>query len=203
MYDTPTPDELLAAVARYLRDDAGPALGRSGAQPDNSALAYQARVAANMLDMVRRQGLLAPLAEAAERARLLTLLGEAGAIEAIDATGTTSTTSTPDTPDTPDTPIEIDRAAGDLAILNRRLADRIADGRLSLVTPGLASHLWRTTLDKLAVDQPGYASYLQVLAATTAAPVTAPTTATALAAAPTTAPAPTAAPAATAAPGTR
>ena len=188
MYDTPTPEELLAAVARYLRDDAGPALGRSGAQSDNSALAYQARVAANMLDMVRRQGLLAPLAEAAERARLLTLLGEAGAIEAIDATGTTSTTSTPDTPDTPS---EIDRAAGDLAILNRRLADRIADGRLSLVTPGLASHLWRTTLDKLAVDQPGYASYLQVLAATTAAPVTAP------------APAPTAAPAATAAPGTR
>ena len=182
MYDTPTPDELLAAVARYLRDDAGPALGRSGAQSDNSALAYQARVAANMLDMVRRQGLLAPLAEAAERARLLTLLGEAGAIEAIDATGMTSTTSTPS---------EIDRAAGDLAILNRRLADRIADGRLSLVTPGLASHLWRTTLDKLAVDQPGYASYLQVLAATTAAPVTAP------------APAPTAAPAATAAPGTR
>ena len=192
MYDTPTPEELLAAVARYLRDDAGPALGRSGAQPDNSALAYQARVAANMLDMVRRQGLLAPLAEAAERARLLTLLGEAGAIEAIDATGTTSTTSTPDTPDTP---IEIDRAAGDLAILNRRLADGIADGRLSLVTPGLASHLWRTTLDKLAVDQPGYASYLQVLAATTAAPMTAPVTAPA--------PAPTAAPAATAAPGTR
>ena len=184
MYDTPTPDELLAAVARYLRDDAGPALGRSGAQPDNSALAYQARVAANMLDMVRRQGLLAPLAEAAERARLLTLLGEAGAIEAIDATGTTSTTSTPDTPS------EIDRAADDLASLNQRLTDEIAGGRLSLATPGLAKHLWRTTLDKLAVDQPGYASYLQVLAATTAA-----TTATPAAAA--------TAAAAAAAPGTR
>ena len=170
MYDTPTPDELLAAVARYLRDDAGPALGRSGAQPDNSALAYQARVAANMLDMVRRQGLLAPLAEAAERARLLTLLGEAGAINPIKLPSTTGMTRQPGPPD---------RAADDLATLNQRLTDEIAGGRLSLATPGLAKHLWRTTLDKLAVDQPGYASYLQVLAATTAAATAAPAAAAA------------------------
>ena len=58
MYDQPTPEELLAAVSRYLRDDAGPALGASGPQAHGAALAYQARVAANMLDMVRRQGLL-------------------------------------------------------------------------------------------------------------------------------------------------
>lgn len=183
MYDTPTPEELLAAVARYLRDDAGPALGRSGAQPDNSALAYQARVAANMLDMVRRQGLLAPLAEAAERARLLALLGEAGAINPIKLPGTTGTTGTTHQPGQPG------RAADDLATLNQRLTDEIASGRLSLATPGLAKHLWRTTLDKLAVDQPGYASYLQVLDATTTA-----TTAT---------PAAAAAAAATAAPSTR
>ena len=177
MYDTPTPDELLAAVARYLRDDAGPALGRSGAQPDNSALAYQARVAANMLDMVRRQGLLAPLAEAAERARLLTLLGEAGAINPIKLPSTTGTTGTTRQPGQPDP------AADDLASLNQRLTDEIAGGRLSLATPGLAKHLWRTTLDKLAVDQPGYASYLQVLAATTAAATAAPAAAATAAAA--------------------
>ena len=168
MYDTPTPEELLAAVARYLRDDAGPALGRSGAQPDNSALAYQARVAANMLDMVRRQGLLAPAAEAAERARLEALLGQTG------DTGETGTADAIGATRTPDMPGEIDRTADDLATLNRRLADCIADGSLDLATPGLANHLWRTTLDKLAVDQPGYATYLQVLAAPAAAPAAAP-----------------------------
>jgi hypothetical protein len=48
---------------------------------------------------------------------------------------------------------------GSLADLNRALADRIAKAEVDLQTPGLADHLWRTTLDKLAVDQPNYASY--------------------------------------------
>ena len=30
---------------------------------------------------------------------------------------------------------------------------------VDLATPGLADHLWQTTLAKLAVDQPNYASY--------------------------------------------
>ncbi len=47
---------------------------------------------------------------------------------------------------------------GDLATLNRRLAERIAAGELTLETPGLTDHLWRVTLDKLAVDQPRYAA---------------------------------------------
>jgi hypothetical protein len=48
---------------------------------------------------------------------------------------------------------------GSLIELNRALADSIAKGQLDLTTPGLASHLWQTTMDKLAVDQPNYASY--------------------------------------------
>jgi Domain of unknown function (DUF6285) len=48
---------------------------------------------------------------------------------------------------------------GTLIELNRQLADKIASGEIDLQTPGLADHLWRTTLDKLAVDQPNYASY--------------------------------------------
>ncbi|WP_315782574.1 MULTISPECIES: DUF6285 domain-containing protein [unclassified Bradyrhizobium] len=48
---------------------------------------------------------------------------------------------------------------GDLLDLNRVLASRIADGQVDLTTPGLKEHLWRTTLAKLAVDQPNYASY--------------------------------------------
>jgi hypothetical protein len=48
---------------------------------------------------------------------------------------------------------------GSLGELNRALADRIARGEADLKTPGLADHLWQTTMDKLAVDQPNYAAY--------------------------------------------
>ena len=48
---------------------------------------------------------------------------------------------------------------GSLIELNRALAEKIASGEVDLSTPGLADHLWQTTLDKLAVDQPNYASY--------------------------------------------
>ena len=50
-------------------------------------------------------------------------------------------------------------ADGSLADLNRALADKIAGGEADLETPGLADHLWQTTLAKLAVDQPNYGSY--------------------------------------------
>jgi hypothetical protein len=50
-----------------------------------------------------------------------------------------------------------------LAELNRALAERIANGELDLQTPGLSDHLWQTTMDKLAVDQPNYASYKREL----------------------------------------
>ena len=52
---------------------------------------------------------------------------------------------------------------GSVAELNRALADRIAKGELDLATPGLAEHLWATTMDKIAVDQPNYASYKREL----------------------------------------
>jgi hypothetical protein len=48
---------------------------------------------------------------------------------------------------------------GSLLDLNRALVDRIAKGEAGLETPGLAEHLWQTTMDKLAVDQPNYAAY--------------------------------------------
>jgi hypothetical protein len=52
---------------------------------------------------------------------------------------------------------------GSLAELNRALADRIARGEADLGTPGLPDHLWQTTMDKLAVDQPNYGSYKREL----------------------------------------
>ncbi|MGL6110898.1 MAG: DUF6285 domain-containing protein [Rubrivivax sp.] len=122
MQDAPTPDDLLAAVAGFLREQAVPQL--------QGQAAFHARVAANALDIVRRQLALAPAAEAREAGRLAALLA----------------------------------ADGNLTDLNRLLCERIASGAMGLDTPGLVAHLWRVTLDKLAVDQPGYESYRRVLA---------------------------------------
>ncbi len=130
MHDLPSPEQLLAAVARFLRDEAGPALAGAG----EGALAYQARVAANMLDTVARQAELAPAAEAAERARLLRLLNRLALAER-------------------------PAANVDLVGLNRCLAEAIASGALAMDQPDLLDHLWRTTLAKLAVDQPAYDTY--------------------------------------------
>jgi hypothetical protein len=52
---------------------------------------------------------------------------------------------------------------GALIDLNRALAEKIAEGEVNLVTPGLAEHLWQTTMAKLAVDQPNYGSYKREL----------------------------------------
>jgi hypothetical protein len=53
---------------------------------------------------------------------------------------------------------------GDLPTLNGELARRIREGKVTLETPGLAEHLWATTLAKLAVDQPTYSGYRAALA---------------------------------------
>lgn len=70
MYDPPTPPEILAAVARFLKEEVAPAT--------TGHLSFQARVAANALEMMRRQLELGPGEEAAERARLQALLGMEG-----------------------------------------------------------------------------------------------------------------------------
>jgi Domain of unknown function (DUF6285) len=54
-------------------------------------------------------------------------------------------------------------ADGSLVELNRALSDGIASGKVDLQTSGLSDHLWQTTMDKLAVDQPNYASYKREL----------------------------------------
>lgn len=119
MQDPPKPAELLAAVAQFLREAVMPQL--------SGALAFQTRVAANVLDIARREQELAPAADAAERQRLVALLAQ----------------------------------EGELAALNQELCRRIRAAEMTLETPGLAAHLWEVTLAKLAVDQPGYASYQQ------------------------------------------
>ena len=54
-------------------------------------------------------------------------------------------------------------ADGSLKELNRALSDKTAKGEVDLQTPGLSEHLWQTTMDKLAVDQPNYAAYRREL----------------------------------------
>jgi hypothetical protein len=121
MQDEPTPEELIRAVADFLRSDIAPHISGHDA--------FKLRVAINALDLVTRQLALEQGSNAAESARLSRLLG----------------------------------VKGTLAELNRVLANRIAKGELGLQTPGLADHLWQTTMDKLAVDQPNYAAYRREL----------------------------------------
>jgi hypothetical protein len=117
MMDEPTGAEMLGAVARYLRETLLPKL-----PPD---AVFHTRVAANAVDLVRRQLEQGGRLEADELARLRGLLA----------------------------------ADGTLDELNRGLAAKIAAGEIGEATPGLMDHLWATTLAKMAVDQPTYASY--------------------------------------------
>jgi hypothetical protein len=121
MQDEPTPEELIKAVADFLRSDIAPVITGHNA--------FKLRVSINALDLVTRQLALQQDSDAAEAARLSHLLS----------------------------------MQGSLGELNRMLADRIAKGEIDLQTPGLAEHLWQTTMDKLAVDQPNYASYRREL----------------------------------------
>jgi Domain of unknown function (DUF6285) len=122
MQDEPTPEELIKAVADFLRNDIAPMISGHNA--------FKLRVSINALDLVTRQLALEQGSDAAEVSRLSQLLGKRGS----------------------------------LGELNRVLADRIAKGEVDLQTPGLADHLWQATMDKLAVDQPNYASYKRELA---------------------------------------
>ena len=121
MQDEPTPEELISAVADFLRNDIAPAVSGHNA--------FKLRVSINALDLVTRQLKLEQGSDSAEAARLSQLLGEQGSV----------------------------------GELTRALAERIAGGEIDLQTPGLAEHLWRTTMDKLAVDQPNYAAYRREL----------------------------------------
>ena len=121
MQDEPRPEELIKAVADFLRSDIAPVITGHNA--------FKLRVSINALDLVSRQLALEDGSDIAEAARLSQLLA----------------------------------MQGSLGELNRALADRIATGEVDLQTAGLADHLWQTTMDKLAVDQPNYASYKREL----------------------------------------
>jgi Domain of unknown function (DUF6285) len=53
---------------------------------------------------------------------------------------------------------------GTLVELNTALCGAIADGSARLESSELQRHLWSTTMAKVAVDQPSYATYKRALA---------------------------------------
>jgi len=77
MQDQPTPSEIIGAVAVFLKTVV--------ATQTTGAIAFQARVAANALEMMRRQLDLAPAWEAAEHERLVALLGQDGDLLALNS----------------------------------------------------------------------------------------------------------------------
>jgi hypothetical protein len=77
MQDQPTPSEVLTAVARFLKETVAPAT--------TGHTSFNARVAANALEMMKRNLDLAPTAEAAEHERLKTMLGVDGDLATLNA----------------------------------------------------------------------------------------------------------------------
>ena len=54
---------------------------------------------------------------------------------------------------------------GDNAELTEELCRRIENGEIAADDPALIDHLWASTLDTLAVDQPNYGTYRRIVAA--------------------------------------
>ena len=133
MLDHPRGPALLDAVARLLRDVLLPALPHGNA-------AFQARVAANAVDLAAREMRLGPAAEADAADRLLALLQRTGPADALEA----------------------------------ELALAIRSGAIDDQDPALRGHLWASTLDKLAIDQPSYAPYRRALQLRAALPTSTP-----------------------------
>jgi hypothetical protein len=130
MLDQPSGADILAVVSRLLRDTLMPLL-----PPDTM---FQARVAANALDLVAREIRFGETVEREALRRLRTLLDREGTLPELES----------------------------------ELSSRIRSGELDLQSPGVAEHLWETTLAKMKIDQPGYASYRRELEARAGKPQT-------------------------------
>ena len=123
MIDDPRGVDILEAVSRLMREQLIPKL-----PPD---AVFQARVAANAVDLVVRELPTGERLEAESHGRLRALLGRDGPLRELEAA----------------------------------LSARIREGGIALDDPALMEHLWSTTMAKMSIDQPAYASYRRELAA--------------------------------------
>lgn len=94
-----------------------------------AGMSFHVRVAANAIDLALRQLAQGPGNDAAELARLKALQGL------------------------------LQLQGADQVSLNAALADGLASGAVDGADPAVLDHLYATTLEKLAVDQPAYAAY--------------------------------------------
>lgn len=122
MQQHPDIKQLLQIVTEFLRSEIMPNV--------DGARSFHVRVAANALDIVRREVEQLNAFPVQERERLLALPGLA---------------SEGDAPDTD--------------ALYERLCDALAEGRLNETDTGLMDFLWELSLHQLAVDQPKYSGY--------------------------------------------
>ncbi len=117
----PPPEDILDAVARFLRDEAAPVLKGSAA--------FNLRVSLNAIELVRRELTLGAAAEAKERAGLEKLLGEDGNLDTLRET-------------------LCDRlAAGDLTLEDAALRDHlraVAIERLAIDQPSYSAYIAAT-----------------------------------------------------------
>lgn len=100
---------------------------------------YQTRIAVHVLGIVRRELSSGASLAQAQREGLLALLNAAG-----------------------DGGVGEAGQGQSLEALNERLCLLLRSGAIGLETPGLLDHLWRTTLAKVAIDQPSYSTYRRV-----------------------------------------
>jgi hypothetical protein len=124
MREQPTVLELVDAVSEFIARDVAPTL--------QGRLAFHARVAVNVLAIIRREIERGPAADRGDVRRLAALMGR----------------------------------EGDADELTAALCRLIVEGGIATDEPALIEHLWATTLDTLAVDQPNYATYRRIAAGT-------------------------------------
>lgn len=117
MLDDPRGVDMLESVSKLIRDLLIPKLAPEAV--------FQARVAANAVDLVVRELRTGERLEQASRDRLRALLGHDGPLPELEA----------------------------------ELSTRIREGGIALDDPALMEHLWATTMAKMSIDQPNYASY--------------------------------------------
>src|ERR1700761_9576627 len=121
MLDAPRAEDIVEAVARLVREKLMPALPQE--------LVFQARVAANALDLVVREIKNGKRVEDEGVLRLKRMLGVEGSFHELES----------------------------------ELCSRIRSENIDLKNPDLEEHLWATTMDRMSIDQPSYASYRREL----------------------------------------
>jgi hypothetical protein len=134
----PSSDELIKSVAEFLREEVMP--------ETEGRVNFLARVAANSLEIVRRENSRAPSVMLAELQRLSTLSHNESSNEAENELS--FRTEKPSENDT------------ELTKLKWHLVEDIRNAKTPLSNEALQNHLRQSVYDQLSVDQPNYPAFI-------------------------------------------